>query len=432
MGIRLIDTFNNVVFNRNRYRTHSEAIIISCFWNPQNSPYRLIAFQKFYNSIKHLNHRIIECVIGDSKPQLPDSPYIVRLTSDSLLWHKESLLNALVRVLPDSYKYVFWLDADIRFSNLDWMPQSVELMEKGINILQPYEYCVHLERNQTNPTFNVEAAAKNFKFDPARKMWRSFCANYGTPEGNSREYNTHGHVGFAWGARREILRQMPLYDRALIGGADHIMAHAAAGQVPHECIIKAFRDDIENVEPWMNDFASLIDGRVGFIPGNVYHYWHGDIGKRQYLQRIKDFTLKSKEIQDRDANGLWVKKDDPYISKYFQQREVPAEDIGYDGFDEGFFEDMGYMLSDLMCQLTPEPNVDYVDSEEFQQNSDPEPYRGAGSDTQEDYPNNEDPDTPVETIINSINNDSWSGAGSDSQEDYPDNESDSSIDETFS
>ena len=314
---RLVDTFNNTVFNRNRYRTHSEAVIVSCFWNPQNSPYRLMAFQKFYRSIKHLNYRIIECVLDGAKSQLPDDPNIFRVSSDSLLWHKESLLNAAIRILPESYKYVFWIDADVVFTNLNWMPESVELLKNGANILQPFEYCVHLERNQTVPNFNALAAAQDFVFNPNRKMWRSFCANHGTEKGNSTEYNTHGHVGFAWGARREILDKIPLYDRALIGGADHIMAHAAAGQVPHECIIKAFKDDMENVEPWMNDFAELIDGKIGFVPGFLYHYWHGDIDKRQYLKRIKDFTLKSKEITERDVNGLWIKKNDPYMANYF-------------------------------------------------------------------------------------------------------------------
>ena len=54
---------NNFLYG-DKYRTNSEAVIITCYFNPQKSPYRTKAFKTFYESIKHLNHRIIECVIG--------------------------------------------------------------------------------------------------------------------------------------------------------------------------------------------------------------------------------------------------------------------------------------------------------------------------------------------------------------------------------
>jgi hypothetical protein len=33
---------------RNRYEGHPQAVILACYFNPQNSPYRLQAFQRFY------------------------------------------------------------------------------------------------------------------------------------------------------------------------------------------------------------------------------------------------------------------------------------------------------------------------------------------------------------------------------------------------
>src|SRR5208282_2558251 len=136
-------------FNDGRYKTDSRAVIIACFFNPQNSPYRLLAFQKWYRSIKHLNHRIIECLIGENaKSQLPKSKYISQIRTTSLLWHKESILNQLISELPDNYKYVFWLDTDILFpNNHNWLVEAVEQLQDN-NIVQPFEYCIHLNHNQ--------------------------------------------------------------------------------------------------------------------------------------------------------------------------------------------------------------------------------------------------------------------------------------------
>ena len=47
----------------NQYKNDSRSVVIACYFNPQNNPYRRKAFNLFYDKIKHLNHRIIECVI---------------------------------------------------------------------------------------------------------------------------------------------------------------------------------------------------------------------------------------------------------------------------------------------------------------------------------------------------------------------------------
>lgn len=307
------------------YTSHPEAVIIACYFNPQGNVYRLNAFNKFYESIQHLNHRILECVIGDAVPQLPQTDSITRIYTKDLLWHKEGLLNNIIKSLPLEYKYVFWLDTDVLFTNNNWLVESVGQLQIA-NIVQPFEYCIHLDRDQITPDFDV-FFAKRFVYDPKQrhpKLWRSFCANYVTTDySDDANYDKHGHVGFAWGARREILDIVPLYDRALIGGADHIIAHAAAGQIGHSCMLKSFTDDIDAVNEWSKKFYSIVRGRISYVKGDLYHIWHGDIENRQYLKRIQDFTPTSKEITEVDENGLYVTKnnENEYVKEYFNHRE---------------------------------------------------------------------------------------------------------------
>lgn len=374
----MLDFLKNTFLNQNRYKTHSEAVIISCFYNPQNNPYRLLAFQKWYHSIKHLNYRIIECLMGEDASQLPNDPNIIQVQTDSVLWHKETLLNKIIAELPSKFKYVFWVDADVLFTNNNWLIDSVNQLKAGAAIIQPFEYCVHLERNQLVPSFDVSKAKledsrpDGLRYDPEKKtkrLWRSFCANFVDQprRSNSENYDVHGHVGFAWGARREVLTQCPLFDRALIGGADHIIAHAAAGQVPHTCIKKGFGDNIEEVLDWSRNFYDVVQGRIAYAPGDLYHIWHGDIAKRQYLKRIKDFTGETTKITERDANGLFVAGErDKYVRSYMKDREVlPNEYNDFEEFDEGFFEDMGYLISDVV-QLYTDSQYPQDDSQ-FQQ-----------------------------------------------------------------
>jgi len=324
------DFFKNNFLYNNSYKTHSEAVIIVCYFNPQENPYRLKAFNLFYESIKHLNHRIVECVIGDAKPQLEPNFNIIQVKSKTLLWHKESLLNEIIRTLPSQYKYVFWVDADVIFTNKNWLVDGVKKLQKA-NIIQPFEYCVHLEKDQLEPYFDITHEYE-YASNPKAKhpmMWRSFSANHATEGGSisgDSNYDRHGHVGFAWGAKRSILDNVKLYDKALIGGADHIIAHAAVGQINHSCITKSFTDDIDNVNNWSKKFYLEVQGKIDYVKGDLYHIWHGDIKKRDYLNRIKEFTPTSKNITTKDKNGLYVadSESEKYVKKYFDKREVKS------------------------------------------------------------------------------------------------------------
>lgn len=344
--MKVLDAIKNNLIYGDKYKTNSDAVIISCFFNPTNNPYRLKAFNRFYEDIKHLNHQIVECVIGDSTPQLSSSKNITTVYTKNTLWHKESLLNHVIANLDKKYKYVFWVDADVIFTNKNWLVDAVEVLQHK-NLVQLFEYCVHLDKDEKSPSFDTKKYEKScFNTNMAErhsKMWRSFAANYVTKPffAKDNNYNLHGHVGFAWGAKREVLDLVPLYDRALVGGADHIIAHAAAGHIPHNCITKSFTEDIEAVEEWSRKFFSVVGGSVGYVSGTLYHIWHGDLESRQYLKRIKEFTPISKQIVDKDSNGLHVTHDDSYVRNYFDNREVK---------DDGFLTSMavGFVTDDVM------------------------------------------------------------------------------------
>ena len=321
--MKFLDTLRNIFFSK-KYKNHSEAVIVACYYNPTNNPYRLKAFNEFYDSIKHLNHRIVECVIGDAKPELPHTEFITRVNTTSTLWHKEALLNNIVRALPSEFRYIMWLDADVLFTNRNWMVDAVSELQRN-RIVQLFEYCVHLEKDQSKPDFNLHEAKDLMNCKPPirnSRLWRSFAANYVTTVySDDHNYDKHGHVGFAWGAQRRLLEDMPLYDKALVGGADHIIAHAAAGHMKHNCIKKSFTDDIDAINSWSLAFFNRTRGKLGFVKGDLYHIWHGALENRQYLKRIQDFTATAKEITKKDKNGLYVTDNDEYVKEYFNHRE---------------------------------------------------------------------------------------------------------------
>ncbi len=335
--MKLLDKLKNLFLYNDKYKTHSDAVIIACYFNPQRNPYRLKAFRIWYESIKHLNHQIVECVIEGTKPELISEEFnslsISRVFTKNLLWHKEALLNGIVSNLPKEYKYVFWLDTDVVFTNNNWLVEAVEVLQTN-NLVQPFKYCVHLDKDDTSPNFDITHEyefASDVKYRHPN-IWKSFGYNHTIGLSGDQNYDKHGHVGFAWGARREVLDAVPLYDKALIGGSDHLIAHAGAGHIPHSCITKSFTEDIDAVNQWSRKFYSVVRGKIGFVSGDLYHIWHGDVAKRQYLKRIQEHTSEIKKITEKDKNGLYVTNDDSYVRNYFDEREVktiiPVSKVG--------------------------------------------------------------------------------------------------------
>lgn len=320
----------------NKYVSHNEAVIIACYYNPQRNPYRLKAFNIWYDSIKHLNHRIIECTINNSMPDLWESENIEIINTESNLWHKEALLNRIIKELPKEFKYVFWLDTDVLFENKNWLVDSVNELQT-FNIIQPFEYCVHLDKERLNVdleevihhanSVRQEILDTNKCSCPSIKAWKSFCSNHSTGLCDNNDYNLHGHVGFAWGIRREILGKVELFDKGLIGGADHIIAHAATGKPLHNCITKAFTHNLDEIEEWGFRFYKEVQNKVSYVPGILKHIWHGDIGKREYLKRIQEFSPSIRNISHKDKNGLYVTKNDKYVKEYMNRREDTTNNI---------------------------------------------------------------------------------------------------------
>jgi hypothetical protein len=326
------DKFKNAFLFGDKYKTDSDSVIIACYFNPQRNPYRLKAFREFYNSVKHMDILITECVLEGTEPELvnefPDIR-IGRVWTKNLLWHKEALLNNLIQQLPSKYKYVFWVDADVLFTNKNWLVEASNKLRQGANLIQPFEYCVHLEKDELEPSFSLDVQTIFVDSEFRHPMvWKSFGVNHVNCTSGDNDYNKHGHVGFAWGAKREILESVPLYDRALVGGSDHIIAHAGAGHINHLCITKAFIDDIDAVNKWSLDFYNVVKGKIDYVRGDLYHIWHGDISKRNYLNRIKEFTPQTKTIINKDKNGLYIadNDEDKYVKEYFDKREVKVGD----------------------------------------------------------------------------------------------------------
>src|SRR5262249_31445548 len=127
----------------------------------------------------------------------------------------------------------------------------------------------------------------------------------------SGDYLRHGETGLAWAARRSVLAGCGLYDACIVGGADHVMAHALCGDWSSPCIsrlIGAHPQRRRHLQSWGACMYARVHGALGWASGTALHLWHGDRDDRRYTARHSEFGAFDFD-PERDvsiaANGCW-------------------------------------------------------------------------------------------------------------------------------
>ena len=111
--------------------------VVCCYFNHGNYKTKLNNFIEYYEDISQYIDKVltVELISNNSTQQLPKKVNSLKVYSDSVLWHKENLLNIGIKQLIDEgYKYIAWLDADILFQDSFWVEEA--LYHRGANLLK--------------------------------------------------------------------------------------------------------------------------------------------------------------------------------------------------------------------------------------------------------------------------------------------------------
>jgi len=232
----------------------------------------------FVNFLKHMADRphirvvVVEAMeVGDSC-QLPkdalDGIFLyVSVETQHRIWIKESLINIGIRHMPSDWENVAWIDADLEFTNKDWVRETQTAL-KVYDVVQLFQTCVGL-----GPHGEAIKTDKSFGFMYLRS---------GKPYTKTYKYG-FWHPGYAWACSRRAYETMGgLIDWGILGSGDHHMALAL--------IQKVDSSHPGNIHAGYSQHLRDFEGRVkplklGYVPGTILHYWHGRMEDRRYRER---------------------------------------------------------------------------------------------------------------------------------------------------
>ncbi|HZS43549.1 MAG TPA: hypothetical protein VFC63_00485 [Blastocatellia bacterium] len=265
------------------YKYCPDLWVIVSYFNPLNYRTRRFNYEVFVGALERsgLNYLTVECAFEGQQFSLPNSSRVIKVRSNSVLWQKERLLNLAVSWLPRSCQYVAWIDCDLLFTNSDWTIRTVSLLN-DFPVVQLFERCIRLPQD-------------HLWYQGEGNICQSFASITSRDQTtlHSGRFDDHGHTGYAWAARRDILDSCGLYEYAIAGSGDHYMAHAIFGDFAGICIRRMMFDNpslLLHFRDWATKFYKETDNRIAAVSGDVLHLWHGDIENRQYLLRHRELA----------------------------------------------------------------------------------------------------------------------------------------------
>jgi hypothetical protein len=304
--------------------------IVTAYFNPCRYSTKKFNFEMFTARLKSSNANllVIEMALPEDEFELSGGHNVIRVRGGGVMWQKERLLNIAIANLPASCTKVAWLDCDLLFEDEQWLQKTSEALE-GFAVVQPFSSCVRLPRGHLE--FRGEG-------QDDEQITESFAAAFARDRSLARDavYREHGHTGYAWAARREVLEACGLYDACLSGSGDHLMAHVFAGALDSHCIpamIGSGHKYAEHFARWAAGAHRVCAGRLGHVPGRVLHLWHGAIADRRYYWRNQEFKTLAFDPDRhlrREENGLWEWADAPaeiraWASQLFVSRNEDGE-----------------------------------------------------------------------------------------------------------
>jgi hypothetical protein len=247
----------------------------------------------------------------DLPPRIPSVYLHLAFVTQDLIWIKENLINLAVQKLPERWKYMAWVDADISFMQQDWAETTMDSLDT-YDVVQMFQTCVNL-----GPTGEALKIDQSFGY---------MHVGSGQPYHKTARYG-FWHPGFAWACTRQAYETMGgLVDFAILGSGDRHMALALIHRVDDSYpshMTNSYKRRLQDFQ----DRCMLL--KLGYVPGTILHHWHGRLVDRRYVERWTILTkgeyMPSLDVFQ-DKNGLLQltqrgKRLSQPLSEYFAGRQ---------------------------------------------------------------------------------------------------------------
>jgi hypothetical protein len=241
----------------------------------------------------------------------PTNPLDFQFRTREILWHKENVLNLVIRRFDPGWEYGAYVDGDFTFTRHDVALETIHELQRH-EWAQMYSTYADLSADH-RPMRVLQSFGQRFasgELDP--KTLATAAAGeyvYGAKKGKRGV----GTTGAAWAFRRESFEQVGgLLDTCVLGSGDWHMAFGLAGEPDSHPNVAEMtlcgQRYAESIRVWQSRAANAVRKRVGAVRCHAIHHFHGSKQRRGYGERwkiLRDFDFDPHRDLCPDARGVY-------------------------------------------------------------------------------------------------------------------------------
>ena len=298
---------------------------LTCLFNPAGYARRMRNYRAFR---AHLGVPLVAVELsfdGRFELQAEDADVLVRVSGGDVMWQKERLLNLGRRHLPAACDAVAVVDADLVFENRAWPTHARDLLTR-VPVAQLFSRSCYMPPQWLPGDGPISALSQQVAVSRAVAGGVDPHAALGPQDGDGRGALS---AGFAWVFRRALLDRLGLFDACIAGGGDTALACALWGEYgaveERHAMTPAQR---AHYRVWAEPWFDAVRGNVGYLEGDVWHLWHGELEDRMSSARHRivashEFDPRTDITAPPDAGWRWA-TDKPrlheFLRSYFAAR----------------------------------------------------------------------------------------------------------------
>lgn len=299
--------------------------VVTVFFNPAGFTSLLKNYFIFAEQLRRQNVELItvECAFNGGPFYIPEGKNVHRLTSNSVMWQKERLINYGVSKLPDDCDYYAWVDCDVMFHNDDWAALAVEKLQNA-SVIQLFKKVFYMPNGM-------------LKYDGSKLSCIQSVAWQWKIHRNWLQRRRNGELpfsvpGFAWACRRDLFDDINgesgIYDRNIVGSGDTFLVDCYLNSWDIHGFASKFNDHMKtDLMKWCEGLRKK-KPVLDYIPVDISHLWHGSLKNRKYMDRhdiILNYDYNPREDVALQNNVFEWSSDKPGmhedIRQYFYDRK---------------------------------------------------------------------------------------------------------------
>lgn len=279
---------------------HDDFCILMFYWNYFNRKSIFNNFHVAYDSHRQLTPHVKVVEVARSGHFNLKIPGVTQMSSEQCLWQKERVINYAAKHLTDDYKYIAYVDADLLFTDPNWISKTKDKLGNKNTVVQPYSNIRYLPKGHTK--------YQGVMLESLPSLSKQVL-DLGGNDAYVSKYLTnsvaHGVPGGAWAMSLDDLRSRPIYDLSIVGGADSVQSFMFLG-LPVGTAKKRHTHLAPDIEAMEQSYSKWMGYRdIACVDQDLMHINHGSFCNRQYGSRYAVSNLINISTDLEEVNGLY-------------------------------------------------------------------------------------------------------------------------------